>query len=100
MIFFWNDYFDTEVNLYQLITKNTNLETAIYRAINLYYMIIFNNFTIYDATKILYPQIYDPVESPTIFNYIYSAMKLGFNSKIEININGARNKIFINFKSG
>lgn len=51
MIFFWDDYFDTEVNLYQLITKNTNLETAIYRAINLYYMIIFNNFTIYDATK-------------------------------------------------
>ena len=99
MIFFWNDYFDTEVNLYQLITKNTNLETAIYRAINLYYMIIFNNFTIYDATKILYPQIYDPVESPTIFNYIYSAMKLGFNSKIEINSLGKLYQDFENSKN-
>ena len=99
MIFFWNDYFDTEVNLYQLISKNTNLETAIYRAINLYYMIIFNNFTIYDATKILYPQIYDPVESPTIFNYIYSAMKLGFNSKIEINSLGKLYQDFGNSKN-
>ena len=79
----WNSFFSKQQNLYILIEKNTNIETAIYRAINLYYMMVFNNLTANYATEILFPNIYNSSESLSIFKYIYSSLNLGFNYKIE-----------------
>ena len=79
----WNSFFTKQQSLYILLQKNTYLETTIYRAINLYYMMIFNNLTANHATEILYPEIYNPSEPLAIFKYIYSSLNLGFNYKIE-----------------
>ena len=91
---FWDDYFKKQQNLYILLFKNINLETSIYRAINLYYMMVFNNFTANRATKILYPSIYNESESLSIFKYFYSTLKYGFNNKIEIEMVGSLYKNF------
>ena len=84
IMFIWFSFFTTQKNLYIILEKDAFLETAIYRAINIYYMMIFNNYTVDYATEILYPEIYSKSEQLSIFKYIYSSIKLGFNSKIEI----------------
>ena len=79
----WSRFFVKQENLYILLQKNTYLETTIFRAINLYYIMIFNNLTANYATEILFPDIYNPKEPLAIFKYIYSSLNLGFNYKIE-----------------
>ena len=78
---YWNNYFKKQNNLTKLLDKNIRLETSIYRAINIYYMMVFNNMTLKFATSIFYPDVYDEFESLSIFKYFYSALKLGFNIK-------------------
>ena len=95
---FWYSFFSKEKNLYIILEKDTTLETAMYRAINVYYMMLFNNFTVDYATELLYPEIYNKGEPLTIFKYIYSSMKLGFNNKIEIESLGDLYKNFDNVK--
>ena len=60
---YWDNYFNKQNNLTKLLAKNINLETSIYRAINLYYMMVFNNLTSNFATEILYPSIYNESET-------------------------------------
>jgi hypothetical protein len=96
---FWDGYFTKQKYLNNLLLKNNNLETAIYRAINLYYMMVFNNLTSNFATEILYPSIYNESESLTIFKYFYSTLKYGFNNKIEIDNLGNLYKNFSNLES-
>ena len=93
---FWYSYFSQQKNLYIILEKDTTLETAIYRAINVYYMMIFNNFTVDYATEVLYPQVYQKSEPLDLFKYIYSSLKLGFNNKIEIENLGNLYKNFDN----
>ena len=95
---FWYSFFSQQNNLYIILEKDTTRETAIYRAINIYYIMIFNNYTVDYATKILYPDIYHKSEKLTMFKYIYSSMKLGFNNKIEIESLGDLYKNFDNVK--
>ena len=56
---YWEGFFKTQTNLYILLFKHISLETAIYRAINIYYMMVFNNLTANYATEIFYPNIYN-----------------------------------------
>ena len=93
---YWNNYFKKQNNLTKLLDKNIRLETSIYRAINIYYMMVFNNMTLKFATSIFYPDVYDEFESLSIFKYFYSALKLGFNNKIEIEELGSIYKNFGN----
>ena len=81
---YWDNYFNKQNNLTKLLAKNINLETSIYRAINLYYMMVFNNMTLKFSTYVFYPDIYNELEYLSIFKYFYSSLKLGFNNKIEI----------------
>ena len=94
---YWDSYFTDQKNLNDLLNKNTDLETTIYRAINIYYMMIFNNLTVNFATEILYPTIYNEYDSFPIFKYFYSSLKLGFNNKIELKMLGDLYKDFQSF---
>ena len=93
---YWEGFFKTQTNLYILLFKHISLETAIYRAINIYYMMVFNNLTENYATEIFYPNIYNESESLSIFKYFYSTLKYGFNNKIEIELLG---NIYKNFEN-
>ena len=95
ILLYWQNFFEKEKNLYILLNKDTDVETAIYRAINLYYMMVFNNLTIDNATSMLYPHIYNSSESLSFFKYIYSSLKLELNSKIEVESLG---NLFKNFE--
>ena len=45
-LFMWIEYFTKRANLFNIITKNSKLETACYEAVNIYEIMIFNNYTI------------------------------------------------------
>ena len=68
--------------------KNNNLETATYRAINIYNLIIFNNFTLREVTEYIYPEIYNPEEPISIIKTFYENLKYAFNNKKEKDILG------------
>jgi hypothetical protein len=46
LLYLWMNYFSQKSNLYTLIQKNISLEMSIYRAINVYDLMIFHNYTI------------------------------------------------------
>ena len=79
----WQRFFNTKKNLFLLIDKNCNLESSLYRAINIYNLMIFDNFTITEVTKNIYPSLYNPNESISILKSFYEDLKLAFNSKKE-----------------
>ena len=45
-LFMWIEYFSKRTNLFNIITKNAKLEAACYEAVNMYELMIFNNYTI------------------------------------------------------
>ena len=45
-ILMWMDYFSKKDKIFNIIKKNIELETACYEAINIYELMIFNNYTI------------------------------------------------------
>ena len=51
LIILWEKIITAKTNLYILIDKNFSLETSIYTAINLYDLMIFNNYTIKELEK-------------------------------------------------
>ena len=51
-IFLWDDYFSKKVKLFNIITKNAKLEKSCYEAINLYELMIFNNYTLDELANI------------------------------------------------
>ena len=84
----WANFFNIKNNLYNLIEKNNNLETTTYRAINIYNLIIFNNFTLSEVTEYIYPEIYNPEEPISIIKTFYENLKYAFNNKKEKDILG------------
>ena len=64
------------------MTKNMSLEMSIYRAINAYDLMIFQNFTIDEITEIILPKN-RPNESNALLKSFYNDLKLAFNSKKE-----------------
>ena len=79
----WMRFFNTKQNLFSLIDKNCHLESSLYRAINIYNLMIFDNFTLNEVTENIYPSLYNPDESTSILKSFYEDLKLAFNSKKE-----------------
>jgi len=79
----WLKFFNIKKNLFSLIDKNCKLESSLYRAINIYNLMIFDNFTINEITQNIYPSLYNPDESISILKSFYEDLKLAFNSKKE-----------------
>ena len=88
ILILWLIYFNIETNLFILINKNTGLESAIYRSINIYYIMIFNNYTFSEVSQKIYPDLYDPKESLSTIKFFYSNIYSAFNSQKEKNILG------------
>ena len=82
LLIFWYDYFSKKSNLYALIGKNNKLETSLYRALNAYYLMIFNNYTSTEIVENVFTDIYSTGNND-LFKSFYDDLKLAFNSKIE-----------------
>jgi cytochrome b subunit of formate dehydrogenase len=54
LIILWLNYFSKNYNLYTLIQKNLILESSLYRSINLYELMIFNNLTLSEITELAF----------------------------------------------
>jgi hypothetical protein len=83
-IIYWYGYFGIKNNLYILIDKNASLETSVYRAINFYDLMIFNNYTIDELAK-LYLDNKDKNQPNALFRSFYNDLKYAFNNKRERN---------------
>ena len=94
-IIFWYGYFSKTTNLYILIDKNSSLETSVYRAINFYDLMIFNNYTMDELAK-LYLDNKDIDQPNALFRTFYNDLKFAFNNKKERN---EINSIYKNFEN-
>jgi hypothetical protein len=78
------NYFSQKSNLYTLIQKNISLEMSIYRAINVYDLMIFHNYTIDEISDKIILNI-SSEEPNYILNSFYNDIELAFNNKKEKN---------------
>ena len=81
LLIMWINYFSKKKNLYYLVVKNMTLETSIYRAINAYDLMIFQNFTIDEVTELILPQ--NKTDNNVLLKSFYNDLKLAFTSKKE-----------------
>ena len=84
-LFVWLNYFHIQTNLNNIIIKNERLEKACYESINMYILMIFNNYTINEMTDIIdiekkNEQQNDENPTNNIFNYFYQNLYLIFDS--------------------
>ena len=94
LLILWINYFNIEYNLYILLDKNASLETTLYRAINIYYIIIFNNFTLTDIINNIYSDL-NSYEGPnSILLSFYENLQPAFDSQKEKNILGDLYEVF------
>ena len=66
--------------MYSLIEKNLTLETSVYRAINLYELMIFQNLTLNEITELVFGE---KGEDNIYLKTFYDDLKLAFDSKKE-----------------
>ena len=85
LIILWLNYFSKKKNLYTLIEKNLTLETSLYRAINLYELMIFNNLTLSKVTQLVYGDREKDEKENIYLKSFYDDLKLSFDSKREKN---------------
>ena len=86
-IFLWINYSKIKTNLYSLISKNLQLEISLYKAINLYDLIIFNNFTIEELSQdIFYAPDKNIYNWGTLLNSLYDDLFIAFNYESEITV--------------
>ena len=90
LLILWINYFKLKMNLYHLIEKNYNLEDSCYRAINIYNLMIFNNFTLAEVSEYIYPHLYNKEEEISIIKIFYENLKYAFNNKKEKDFLGTR----------
>jgi len=85
LLVIWTNYFVQKKNLYDLISKNISIESSIYRAINIYDLMVFHNYTIDEATnRILSDNIINEKKNFLIKSFYYD-IETAFNSIKEKN---------------
>jgi hypothetical protein len=82
LIIYWNGYFNIKNNLFNLFAKNGLLETSLYKAINYYDLMIFNNYTV-DEIANLYLDEKDKHLPSALFRTFYNDLKNAFNKRNE-----------------
>ena len=100
IILTWLNYSKVKNNLYSLISKNLESEVSLYKAINLYDLIIFNNLTLDElASDIFYDKDKNIYNRETLLNSFYSDLFTNFNYEVEISIlrKNLKNFPFFNF---
>ena len=81
-IIYWKKLFNIKSNLFMFFDKKALLESSIYKAINYYDLMIFNNFTL-DEIANLYLDEKDKRKPSALFGSFYNDLKFAFNQKIE-----------------
>ena len=84
IIIYWYGYFNIRKNLFIFFGKNASLETSLYRAINFYDLMIFNNYTL-DELANLYLDGKDKNQPSALLRTFYNDLKFVFNNKKERN---------------
>ena len=85
LIIYWRGYYNIKKNLFIFFGKNGSIDTALYRAINFYDLMIFNNYTM-DELANLYLDSKDKNQPSALFRTFYNDLKFVFNKKNERNI--------------
>jgi hypothetical protein len=85
LIILWTDYFSTKTEIFNLINKNCQLETGIYRALNGYDLMLFHNITLENLPSFVILDEELKKEKFAFFKSFYEDLKLAFNSKKEKN---------------
>ena len=78
-IILFSKYFSRKNNIYNIMDKNTSVEVVIYRAINFYHIMLFQNFTIEEVNK----NIFERIGKSKLFENFYYILELAFNNKKE-----------------
>jgi hypothetical protein len=81
LLFTWIRYFTKKKKLYNLMIKNMSLETSVYRAINSFDLMIFDNLTIQEITEVISPN--NQNGNNELLKSFYDDLKIAFNSNIE-----------------
>ena len=100
ILYIWINYSKVKTNLYSLISKNLELEISLYKAINIYDLIIFNNLTIEElSTDVFYAPEKNIYNRATLLNSFYDDLHIAFNYEVEINVlrNNFKDFPFFNF---
>jgi len=79
IIILFLNYFKVKTNIYSIIDKNASIENVIYRAINFYHLMIFQNYTI----KEIESNIFERNGESKLFENFYYILELAFNNKKE-----------------
>jgi len=84
IINYWHRYFNLKKNLFIFFGKNASLESSLYRAINFYDLMIFNNYTM-DELANLYLSDKEKNMPNALLRVFYNDLKLTFNKRKERN---------------
>ena len=82
-IIFWYNAISEKNIFYDLIEKNIDLEYSLYRAINVYDLMIFHNYTLEEVSKFTFRD--SDKNKNQLLNSFYDDLKLAFDSKKEKN---------------
>ena len=80
-IIFWYNAIAEKNTYYDLMEKNIDLEYSLYRAINVYGLMIFHNYTIEEVSKFIFKDYEE--NKNHLLNSFYDDLKLAFDSKKE-----------------
>ena len=95
--YMWSKFFKRGKNLFILFKKNYILDSSIYKSINIYDLMIFNNFTIDELSKNIFNDSnINKQNSGTLIKSFYLDLKNAFNNKKEIN---KLNRIYSDFET-
>ena len=78
-IILFSIYFSRKNNIYNIMDKNTSVEVVIYRAINFYHIMLFQNYTVEEVNK----NIFERIGKSKLFENFYYILELAFNNKKE-----------------
>ena len=84
----WIDYYSKKGKLFNIIYKNNKVEESCYKSINMYLLMIFNNYTIEELSNYMeYTNINGETDSNAIFENFYQDLYLLFDlEKDQINM--------------
>ena len=86
LMILWSRYFKKGNFLYNLFKKNYILESSVYKSINIYDLMIFNNFTINELSEIIFNDSNINKNEPnSLIKSFYEDLQYAFNSIKEKN---------------
>jgi hypothetical protein len=80
LIIYWKKYFNIKTKLFMFLGRNGTIDTALYRAINFYDLMIFNNYTM-DELANVYLDKKDKNQPNALIRTFYNDLKSAFNKK-------------------